>query len=244
MIESEFWKDWKDINSIEQIAIESVKKALEILFETIDEKNIYAIYIKGSFVNREMNKKSDVDLVPITKDNETLEEIKKLQENKGEGYKPAEFVPRSIWEFENHKKYNFKGKTSGNPDQFTRNIHYHKLIYGKKLDTSKYIIRDDKTRLKAHIKVFEKVFIPFYRANKVSFNDNLKQVFWLTISEERIKGNNPPYSWKGLDELVKDPNHIIHKATKLRLNPTEDPKIKEEFIQKIKKYLDELKSLT
>ena len=88
------------------------------------------------------------------------------------------------------KKITLK-KTSGNPDQFTRNIHFHKLIYGKKINPYLYITRDDKTRLKAHIKVFEEVFIPFYREGKVGFNDNLKQVFWLTMTEQKVKGENP-----------------------------------------------------
>jgi len=104
MMEEEFWRNWKNITKIEERAIKSIKKAKRILFEEISKEKIYSIYVKGSFVRREMNNKSDVDIVPITYDNKTLRKIKKLQEKKGNMYKPSEFLPNSLKEFEQNKK--------------------------------------------------------------------------------------------------------------------------------------------
>ena len=66
-IEYDFWKKWKRKTTIEKKAIVSIKKSRSLILKSIPKNKIVAIYIKGSFVRREMNKKSDVDIVPIVK---------------------------------------------------------------------------------------------------------------------------------------------------------------------------------
>ena len=67
MVNYEFWKDWKRKNKLEESAIKSIKTARKIILSEIPKEQIVAIYAKGSFVRREMNKKSDVDFVNILK---------------------------------------------------------------------------------------------------------------------------------------------------------------------------------
>ena len=74
----EFWKSWKNKSKLEINAIDSIKKAKNLLLANIPKKQITAIYIKGSFVRRELTKNSDVDIVPIVKDSRYLNKILKL----------------------------------------------------------------------------------------------------------------------------------------------------------------------
>ena len=64
----EFWKSWKKVNELEKAAIKSVKIAEKIIFKTLPKKKIISIYVGGSFVRRDMDKWSDVDLWTITSD--------------------------------------------------------------------------------------------------------------------------------------------------------------------------------
>jgi predicted nucleotidyltransferase len=64
----EFWKDWKKKTKLEKSAIESLKIAKKIILSEIPKEKIVAIYVKGSFVRREMDEKSDVDTAIILKE--------------------------------------------------------------------------------------------------------------------------------------------------------------------------------
>ena len=161
-MKKEFWRDWKNKTKTEERAIKSIRKAKRILFKNISKEKIYAIYIKGSFVRREMNEKSDVDIIPITYNNKTLENIKKLEETKGHLYKPSELLPHSLKEFEQGKTHlKYKGPI-GNIDGTLRNLHRYKLVYGKHVDITKYPMRSDLEFLKGHINAFKTIFIPLW----------------------------------------------------------------------------------
>lgn len=237
----EFWKNWKRKTKIEEDAIKSIRKAKKILFETIPKKEIVAIYIKGSFVRREMNEKSDVDIVPIVNDNKYLSKIKKLQKERGKEYYPSELLPSSMWEFKNNKKHLKSKGPRGNPDVFLRAIKNHRLIYGKPLDMSEFNLRPVDKRLKGYIGAFEDKFLPLYNQNKFGFQQVIKCVFWLVDLEEMVKGKNPPDSWKKLAKSIKNKNHIIHDTLNYRLKPTKDKKLRERYIIKLEKYLNKLK---
>jgi predicted nucleotidyltransferase len=241
---AEFWINWKNKTEIERRAINSIFVAQKILFENVSRDKIYAIYIKGSFVRREMNENSDVDIVPITDNNDALEEIKKLEKTKGTSYKPSEFLPHSLEEFEHGRKNSEHNALKGNVDGFLRNIHNYKLIYGVALDTSKYPVRSDKEFLKGHINAFKNTFIPLYKQKKFSFSELIKQIFFLVEREERVNDREPPYSWKALSKSIKDKKHIIHDALRHRLHPTKDLKKREELIIKLNDYINELSKLT
>lgn len=236
----EFWKDWKRKTKKEEIAIESIKKVKQILFRTIPRDKIFAIYIKGSFVRREMNKKSDVDIVPITYSNKTLDKIKNIQETKGNLYKPSELLPHSLQEFKSGKRYLKYDAPKSNVDVTLRNLFNYKLIYGKPVDISKYPMRSDIKFLKDHIKAFRKIFFPLYKSKKFGFSYLVKQTFFLIEREERVKGLNPSYSWKKLTCSIKDKNHIIHSVLQYRLHPSKDKKVRSKLLKKIKKYLKQI----
>lgn len=236
-----FWRDWKHTNRIEKRAIASIIKAKQILFENVPKEKIYAIYVKGSFVRREMNEKSDVDIVPITYDNKTLEKIKKLEQTKGYLYKPSELLPHSLKEFEEGKRHLRYKSPKGGVDVTLRNLHHYKLIYGKSVDITKYPIRSDLAFLKGHLTAFKTMFIPGYRQKKFGFSQIMKQVFFLVEREERVKGNEPLCSWKDLARSIKDKNHIIHDALQYRLHPTKDPKVRAQLLKKLQHYLEQLR---
>lgn len=240
MMKDEFWRNWKNITKTEERAIKSIKKAKQIIFENIPKEKIYAIYVKGSFVRREMNEKSDVDIVPITYDNKTLEKVKELEEKKGNLYKPSELLPNSLKEFEQGKRYLNYNKPKGSVDITLRNLHKYKLIYGKPLDITKYPIRSDLKFLEGHINAFRETFIPLYNEKKFGFSEMMKQVFFLVEREERLKGNELSDSWKALANSIKDKKHIIHEVLQYRLNPTKDPKTRAKLLAKLQGYLEKL----
>ena len=98
MVNYEFWKDWKRKTKLEESAIKSIKIARKIILSEIPKEQIVAIYAKGSFVRREMNKKSDVDTVTILKESKYLKNLKKLEEKYRDQYKTKiQFSGYSLW---------------------------------------------------------------------------------------------------------------------------------------------------
>ena len=55
-----FWDSWKRKTKQEERAIAALKKVKKLIIENLKDE-IIAIYVKGSFIRREMNAKSDVD---------------------------------------------------------------------------------------------------------------------------------------------------------------------------------------
>jgi predicted nucleotidyltransferase len=74
----EFWKEWGAISSLEKGAIRTTKKGKKMILKNLPKEKIVAIYAGGSFVRREMNNKSDVDLWVILKDSRLLGKAKSL----------------------------------------------------------------------------------------------------------------------------------------------------------------------
>src|SRR3989338_8649501 len=148
MAKRPFWTSWKRKSDVEKRAIQAVLRAQKILLARVPENKLVAIYIKGSFVRREMLPTSDIDIVPIVNDNRYLNKIITLDKEKRKLYSPAELLPLSLWEIKNQKRYPHRDETGpkGAPsiDQFTT----HKLIWGKELDVSKYPSRTKSGRFK------------------------------------------------------------------------------------------------
>lgn len=242
-MKKEFWRDWKKITAVEDQAIKAVRKAKRTLLSKIGEKNIYAIYIKGSFVRREMNEKSDVDIVPIVFDNKMLNPILELDKTYGNAYRPAELLPISLWELKNRKRYYARKEKGpkGRPaiNQFIR----YKLIWGKELNFCDYPPRSNKNRLKGLIHAWNNIFIPLYEKESFNFDQIVKQVFWITEYEQLTKGSEHSHSWRELAKSVSDENHVVHDALKYRQKPLKDKKIQAQFITRVKKYLKRLERL-
>ena len=112
------------------------------------------------------------------------------------------------------------------------------LIYGAKPEDRLYT-RTDERDLRAFISAFRKGFLPDYETGKFHFPSLVKSVIWLAEKEERAKGIKPEYSWRKLDESIKDPEHIIHMAFEFRKRTGEiTEKERKVFIEKLLKYLD------
>lgn len=235
-----FWKDWKNKTKIEINAIKSIQEAQKVLFKEILKERIVAIYVKGSFVRREMNTKSDVDIIPIVKDNQSLKKIQALEQTRGYLYKPAELLPHSLKEFEQGKRYLKYKQPKGNVDGTLRELHRYKLIYGKPIDITYYKIRSDVDFLKDHTIAFRKIFIPLYNAGKFGFSELMKQVFFLTEKEERVKGKESPETWQSLVKSIKHKDHIVNEAYKYRMDPTKDPRIRRKLLRKLEKHLSKI----
>ncbi len=239
----EFYTDWKRKTKIEENAIKALKSAKRVILNGIPKKEIIAIYVKGSFPRREMNKKSDVDIVVIIKDNKSIRKVEKISEEAKNKYNPEVGISvHSLWELENNKHF-YDKKLRAKPDLFVKKAKHYQVIFGKKIDDKKYPSRKDKENLKVRIKTFHKTFIPFYQKKKMGFGELIKQVFWLVELEQEIKGQNPPHHWKKLAKGIKDKNHIIHNTLKLRLTPNKDKKIRNSFVRKLEKYLKKLEGI-
>jgi len=240
----EFLKDWKRKSKLEVAAIKSLKIAREIILKNLPKEEIIAIYAKGSFVRREMNKKSDVDTSTIVKHSKWLKKLKQLQKKYGDEYTPKiEFTGYSLWELKNNKKSKIGKKNRPAPSRAVHHLEHYKLIYGEVLKKEKFFQGDNKKRLKSMIDVFRITFLPNYKEKKLGFSSILKQTFWLVENEQKAKGKNPPHHWAKMAKSIKDEKHIIHDLLKLRKKSTKDKKERAKFINKLSKYLSELEKL-
>lgn len=240
-MKKEFWRDWKRKTKLEETAIKSLKSAKKIILANISKREIIAIYVKGSFVRREMNKKSDVDTVTILKTSKPLAKIKRLEEKYRKEFKPQiQLRAYSFWELKTGKKTKSRGKVSASTSRFVKHLPHHKLIYGKLLNIKDLHVGDNKSALKGLVGAFRKYFLPGYKQKKMGFSEIAKQVFWLVENEQKAKDKNPPHHWKKLARSIKDKNHIIHDALKFRLKPTKDKRKRNAFIRKLNRYLDKL----
>ncbi|MDO8517436.1 MAG: nucleotidyltransferase domain-containing protein [Nanoarchaeota archaeon] len=238
----DFWNNWKNKTEIEERAIVALKKARQIILKNVPLEELIAIYVKGSFVRRELNEKSDIDTVTILKTNKYRKKIEELdKEYKSKEIPRLEFSSFSLWELENNKHFYTDSKLRASPDRFVIRISCYKLIYGKQLDTSKFKVRNSEESLKDLKNAFYKSFIPLYNQKKFDFQEIIKQVFWLIELEEQRKGKKCKNSWKELDNSIKDKNHLVHESYRLRLNPPKDQNIKEDYIKQLTTYLEELK---
>lgn len=241
----EFWRKWKRKNKLEEAAIESLKVGKNIILKNIPKKEIIAIYIKGSFIRRELNEKSDVDFVTILKTGKYVRVLREL-ENKYKGKVYPEIQIRPAYSINELKNGKIRRKTHSTPPyRFVKHLKHYKIIYGKALSREGLFIRTNEKDITGLIKnLLNKYILEFEKkenGDKIKENIGLsgiiKQVFWITELELSIKGINHKHSFKEINNSIKDRGHIIHEAYKLRIHPTKDKKIRKEFITKLKRHL-------
>ena len=211
---------------------------MNFLFANVSRDKIIAVYVKGTFVTREMNKKSDVDIVPIVRDNNVMKKLQKVRDKNREMLKPSELLPISLTELKNNENSKYGGKLKGKPDVFLRDLEYHKLIYGRGLMKSDYPMRTEDKLFVSDLKFTREKLIPLHKKGKFGFQQLLKKVFWISYNEQRRLGKNPPRTWKGLNKFIKNKNHIIHRAYYFRMNPTKNRRLREVFVNRTEKYLE------
>lgn len=239
MTNYDFWKNWKNKTEIEERAINSVRRARKYIVESVSKNRLVAIYIKGSFARRELNKKSDVDIVPIVTKNKYQGDIWAVNDK---DIHPAVVVPLSIQELKNNKlssKSDYSPDLRAEPDLFLKKLKEYKIIYGKPLNPKKFPIRSDKQVIKSEIKKIKEGYIPAYLKGKIPFSPLLKEVFWLVELEQNVRGKKVKHSFNGIVKSVKDKKHIVHEAYRLRLKGS-NKNSRSMFIDKLKAYLGEL----
>ena len=222
-------------------AKKSLEKAKEIILQNLPTKNIISIYVGGSYIRDEMTDKSDVDTWTIVDDNSLMEPFEKLAEQvRNTTNPPISLAILSLWELENDKIFNSSNKPKGRPSRFTKMVPYYKLLYGNPLNIRNLPVKSDKYDFVGLIKAFRNEFLPRYYQQKFGFNELINQLFWVIWFEQRLKGNDVGYSWKKLDETIKDPQHIIHKTWYYRNNHTTDEKKRAEFVKDLEEYLGKI----
>lgn len=233
-----FLNTWNNLTSLEIEGIEVLKKGMKIIFEEIPLNDIICIYLKGSFLRREMTPKSDVDVVVIVKNKSSLVKLNQLQNDLGNseelnfgfsGYTINELRTGQLLK-------DVQSSRSGTP-RFTRMIPTYQLLYGEKLNLKTLYQKTEIELFKSLLKAFENIFLPNYKENKIDFDMLLKQSLWLFELEVAVRNKNYKFiNWENLTEYLNE-NHLINETLKLRNSEKRDKGTKESFVSKLKSYL-------
>ncbi len=231
------WQTWKDITPIEQNAIDAVIRARELVIASLPTDRLVAIYIKGSFVRREMKEESDVDMVPIVVGNEDQNPIWQVNDAH---IAPVMVVPLSLWELQHNELFSKSDEVidlRAKPDALLWDFHAGVLmrIYGNPLDLKMFSARTPLRAFIDEIAVIRDGYVPAYRGGRMTFSTLLKEVFWLTKFEQSMKGAQPSHSFDAIAHSVTDQKHIIHQALELRTHPDESKQ--ESFIRELEQHL-------
>lgn len=232
-----FWDSWKEKTPLEDRYVQSLEKALEWLEKQPFIANILTTYVKGSFVFREINERSDIDLVPVLRESEQLIKVREIR-NKNKGMlKPVEILPISLEELrsnERESRLEFKGL----PDHFTLLMSYHKLVYGESLDTTEFKVRSMEKVRDGIVAAFNKYFIPGYETGHFGFQQIVKQFSHLFYWQERLKGKDFPPSWKGIKENCDHP--LLKETLYFRQHLTKDENVRAKYIEDVNTFIQNL----
>lgn len=245
-----FFEKWENKSDLEKKAIVSFRKGLHLILKTVPKKEIVAIYVKGSFVNRELNDKSDVDFVTILKTGKFAKRLKDLHKRHINKIFPQvqlnpSYTVRELRTAKRRKKY----PSNTSPSSFVRHLGHYQLVYGIELDKNKLKTNSNEKDLENIINFLLNYFIPEFEKRErgqetkqiIGLSSIVKQVFWVTELELRIRGIQFDLTYNGINNAVRSRNHIIHEAYKLRINPTKDKMLRKKFILKLKRHLEKLK---
>jgi len=233
-------EEHKQSNIKEQANI-SLSKAKETILKYIPNEEIVSIYVKGSYVQDELQPDSDVDVVVILKSDEYLPAVYELTEKFGYITEPPfQIVAYTLEELQTGKWSLNRTKNSTTISAFVKHLDQLPILYGAKPE-GQLFTRIDVKDLTALMSAFEKSFLPDYEKGTFKFNEMVKQVMWLTEREQRARGIVPDYSWQKLASSIEDENHIIHLALKLRKQKEVSKEEQDLFMEKLKNYLEGLK---
>ncbi|MFA6005510.1 MAG: hypothetical protein WC775_03410 [Patescibacteria group bacterium] len=233
----DFWNTWSNVSPIEQKAIDSTIKARELVIQSVPPNALVAIYIKGSFTRREMNSKSDVDMVPIV--TETRYEGKVFGVNRPEIH-PVMVVPLSLVELRSNAlatKSEQSVDLRAKPDRFLRTIEAYKLIYGTPLNPKDFPVRSDTDAYKDDVDILLNGYVPLYLKGEIDFAPLMKKFFWTVEMKLASQGIVVPHTFVGIADGAKG-DKLVQEALKLR-QQVEITKTEElEFVKKLREYAD------
>lgn len=233
-----FYNYWRSKTSLEKKYIEALERALIWIKKQAFIDDVIAIYVKGSFIFREFNERSDIDVVPVMKNEKSLNLIREIRDKNKEWLKPVDILPIGIEELKKNKYYKepLPG-TKGKPDMFTILLPYNKGVYGKTLNTKEWDVRSDQKIYDNLKSVIKNSQISMFEKGEFGFSTLLKQTMHLIWWEERLKGRNFPSSWKAIKKACPN-NRLLQKTVFYRYNLTKDKDLRSEYINELKKYLD------
>jgi hypothetical protein len=236
----DFWDKWQHKTLIERKAIQALEKARSFVIQSLPAGKLEAIYIKGSFVRREMQQGCDVDMVPIVVSNKDQRAIWEVNDKH---VHPVVIVPLSLSELHLNRlstPASYHPDLRAKPDRFIRHLPNYKLIYGKPLNPKEFPIRIDRVALKDEIKVIQRGYIPAYKQGKIDFYTLLKEVFWLAELEQFVAGKRPVHSFHEIARSIANRSHPAHRALRFRKRVAK-VKEKQTFVLELEKYLQSLR---
>ncbi len=204
--------------------MDEINDAVKYILESLDE-NVYSIYVKGSFVMQEMLPTSDIDLVVIYR--ETAREAF----NKIKGHEVRGSVSISGFSLDELRSGERKFGEGESPKSFMRFVKYYKLLHGKSV-LGKFPMQSDEKALMGHKHFLKNSFIPGMERGDVPKDLLPKQILWMSFNELKVKGKNPDYSFKSINELLPQ-DHIGKRAYKMRMGKED-----KSFFEDVKKYLE------
>jgi len=204
-----------------------IKKITNFTVKELKDKGLISLYLAGTILTKDRTPYSDIDLFGIvTSDFQIIKEenkinkiFKKQKKNLCKGIE-TKFRAIAIDELEGAKPRGIVAKFIG-LNNVIKQFPYYKLLYGKKLDFSKFPIKplELKEQAKKQIKAL-KTSIKHIKEKKEKFpiQDFSKHILILArIEAEKDYGFKFDPSYKKLTQhLAKQREHIAHKAMKLR----------------------------
>lgn len=237
----EFWKYWKTKTELETSAIEAIKFGYKLIRDNIPKENIVSIYVGGSFVMREMDEKSDVDIALIVSDSKLVSRVRTLAKRWRNLTKPDLCIScRSLWELNTGKTIKTKSPRMGTKRALNM-IKNYSLIYGRKLDFSQFPQLSIQKEFILELEAVTNFFLKWFKEGKIGFRDLCKRVIWLARAELQMKSVKVPYSYEGTVKLVPK-THIATLALRHIKNKTKNQNLRTEFLVKLKSYLKQLTS--
>lgn len=186
---------------------DKINNALKYINENLGP-SVYAIYLKGSYLMKEMLPKSDIDLVVIFKEN-SRNAFNKIKGHEAVG--PVSISGFSLEELRTGEKIS----SNQSPKTFMYFVKYYKLIQGNSILEKGFPVKEPKEVYEDHKDFLIKEFIPNLE-KKYSMSELLKQVLGLSFNELSMQGKPAKYSYKNINDSLPL-NHIGKRAYNIRL---------------------------
>jgi hypothetical protein len=232
--------DWKNKTEKEEILIRAAIYAKDLILKKIPNSEVKAIYLTGSLARRETNEKSDVDILTILINPIHAQIIDELNGSVGNQHIPKiGFSALTTDELTANKSFT---PGAAAPDRFLKRLSTSILLHGEHINPNDYPTRTDYDELDGLIKNIRERMIPMMQNKKMGFQDFIKNALWLGEAEYRISNKKSMGSWKEMAESLTNKEHIIYDALAYRNNNTQDETKRQEFINKLEKYIDYLEA--
>jgi predicted nucleotidyltransferase len=202
-----------------------LEKIKNVIVESTNN-DLISLYVIGSFLRKEMEEYSDIDLVGIMKPTFDFEKRKHINWVLNKRVRSKHRIDMGTVSYDEF----FGGERKGSMTEyitvpvFIKFLKKAKLVYGKKIKFDRLPIKPatDKEELKYHIEVFDEYKDMFRKGHRFSadytFRDFIKIMFYIANLELRIlKKSKSRDSYVEVDNAFRNDNdHIVHYSMLLR----------------------------